>query len=64
MDVKGNQKVINAEAPLSEMFGYATNLRSLSSGRATCSMHFEKYLPVPKEIAAKVIEEKNKEESK
>ena len=58
METKGNQKIILAEAPLSEMFGYATNMRSLSSGRANCSMHFKKYIQVPKEIAKKIIEEK------
>ena len=63
MDMKGNQKVIMAQAPLSEMFGYATNLRSLSSGRANCSMHFEKYVQVPREIAEKVIEEKQQRDS-
>jgi elongation factor G len=60
IESKGNQQIISAEAPLSEMFGYATTLRSLSSGRATYSMHFEKYVEVPFEIAEKVIEEKKK----
>ncbi|MBN1897482.1 MAG: elongation factor G [Spirochaetes bacterium] len=60
MDLKGNQHIISAEAPLSEMFGYATTLRSLSSGRANYSMHFEKYVEVPFEITEKVIEEKKK----
>jgi len=55
---KANQQVISAEVPLAEMFGYATNLRSLSSGRATYTMHFERYVEVPFEIAEKVIEEK------
>ncbi len=64
MDAKGNQKLILAEAPLSEMFGYVTNLRSLSSGRATCSMHFKKYTQVPKEITQKIIEEQKKSNSK
>lgn len=58
METKGNQKIIMAEAPLSEMFGYATNMRSLSSGRANCSMHFKKYTQVPKEITKRIIEEK------
>jgi elongation factor G len=58
METRGNQKLILAEAPLSEMFGYVTNLRSLSSGRATCSMHFEKYAQVPQEITQKVLQEK------
>jgi len=62
MDTKGKQKIIQAEVPLSEMFGYTTNLRSLSSGRCNASMEFSKYLPVPQEIAQKVIEEKKKRE--
>jgi len=44
------------------MFGYATNFRSLTSGRANASMEFSKYLQVPGEIAQKVIEEKKKSE--
>lgn len=63
----GNQKVIISEVPLSEMFGYMTNLRSLSSGRASGMMEFKRYLPVPKEITAKILEEiekKKKEEQK
>jgi len=59
IDSKGNQQIISAEAPLSELFGYATTLRSLSSGRATSSMHFEKYVQLPYELAEKVIVEKN-----
>jgi elongation factor G len=62
MDIKGKQKVISAEVPLSEMFGYATALRSLSSGRCNASMEFLKYAQVPSEIAEKVIEEKKKKE--
>ena len=64
METKGTQKTIMAEAPLSEMFGYATNMRSLSSGRANCSMHFKKYTQVPKEIAKKFIEEKEQAKNK
>ena len=64
MDLKGNQKLINAQAPLAEMFGCATALRSLSSGRANSSMHFEKYAPVPKEITEKIIEEKKSKKEK
>ncbi len=60
IEPKATHQVISAEAPLSEMFGYATTLRSLSSGRAAYSMHFEKYVEVPFEIAEKVIEEKKK----
>jgi len=62
MDTKGKQKIISAEVPLSEMFGYTTALRSLSSGRCNASMEFLKYAQVPKEIAQKVIEEKKKKE--
>ena len=57
MEMKGNQKVIAAEAPLAEMFGYATAFRSLTSGRANATMEFDKYVPVPSEIAAKLYEE-------
>jgi elongation factor G len=60
MDTKGKQKIVTAEVPLSEMFGYTTNLRSISSGRANASMHFEKYMQVPNEITAKILEEKAK----
>ncbi len=64
MDTKGKQKIINSEVPLAEMFGYTTNLRSLSSGRANASMHFNKYMQVPPEITAKILEEKKKKEQK
>ena len=61
IDAKANQKIISAEAPLAEMFGYATNFRSLSSGRANATMEFDKYTQVPNEIAQKIILEKQKE---
>jgi elongation factor G len=61
MDTKGKQKVISAEVPLAEMFGYATAFRSLSSGRANATMEFSKYLQVPQEIAQKIVEEKKKQ---
>jgi elongation factor G len=48
-------KVIRAEVPLSEMFGYATNLRSATQGRATYSMEFEKYNEIPASIAEAII---------
>ena len=61
MDMKGKQQIVSADAPLADMFGYATALRSLSSGRAVYSMHFEKYTKVPFEIAEKILQE-NKED--
>ncbi|NQU74046.1 MAG: elongation factor G, partial [Candidatus Omnitrophica bacterium] len=60
MEMKVKHQIISAEAPLGEMFGYATTLRSLSSGRATYSMHFEKYIEVPNTIAEKILEEYKK----
>ncbi len=55
MDTKGNAQVIKAKVPLSEMFGYVTQLRSLSSGRATSTMEFSHYSPAPNNIALEVI---------
>jgi elongation factor G len=55
MDTKGNAQVIRAKVPLSEMFGYVTQLRSLSSGRATSTMEFSHYSPAPNNIAEEVI---------
>lgn len=55
MDTKGNAQVIRAKVPLSEMFGYVTQLRSLSSGRATSTMEFSHYAPAPNNIAEEVI---------
>ncbi len=51
-------KAIRAEVPLAEMFGYATDLRSMSQGRATYTMEFEKYNPVPANIAKEIIEKR------
>ena len=48
-------KVIRAEVPLSEMFGYATDLRSATQGRATYTMEFEKYKEVPANIAEGIM---------
>ncbi len=55
MDTRGNAQVIKAKVPLSEMFGYVTQLRSLSSGRATSTMEFSHYAPAPNNIAEEVI---------
>ena len=53
-------KIVNAEVPLAEMFGYATDLRSMSQGRASYSMEFEKYNEVPSNIAKEIIEQRSK----
>jgi len=58
---RAKQKIVLAQAPLGELFGYATAVRSLSSGRATCSMQFDRYEPVPKEVTNKIIEGKQKD---
>ncbi len=57
---RGMAKVIMAYVPLSEMFGYATDLRSLSQGRAAYSMEFSRYERVPNNVAEKIISERGK----
>jgi elongation factor G len=56
-DTKNNAVVVKAEVPLSEMFGYVTQLRTITSGRASSSMEFSHYSPAPTNIAERVIEE-------
>jgi len=53
-ETRGNAKVINAFVPLANMFGYINNLRSMSSGRATFSMQFDHYNPVPSSISEEI----------
>ena len=55
MDDTPAGKVIRAEVPLAEMFGYATDLRSMSQGRAVYSMEFQKYSEVPQNVADNVL---------
>jgi elongation factor G len=52
---RGGTQIINARVPLSEMFGYATDLRSRTQGRATYSMHFERYEQAPPNISEEVV---------
>jgi len=59
MDSIGASNVIRAMVPLSEMFGYATDLRTITSGRASFSMQFEHYEPVPASIAEDIIRSRN-----
>ena len=58
MTDRNNAKIIDAKVPLAQMFGYATDLRSKTQGRASYSMEFEKYVEVPKNIAQQVIDER------
>ena len=53
----GNAQVIKASVPLSEMFGYATDLRSMSQGRADFTMQFDRYEEVPASIATEITEQ-------
>jgi elongation factor G len=57
MEPRGNAQVVSAYVPLAEMFGYATDLRSTTQGRATYTMQFERYEEVPANIAEKVVGE-------
>jgi elongation factor G len=57
MDDRAGSKVVKAEVPLSEMFGYVTSLRTLSSGRATSTMEFSHYAETPSSISESVISE-------
>lgn len=60
MSDRASAKVVDATVPLSEMFGYATSLRSMTQGRASYTMEFSNYAEVPNHIAAKIIEGKTK----
>ena len=55
MDDRAGSKVVKAEVPLSEMFGYVTSLRTLSSGRATSTMEFDHYAATPQNVSSEVI---------
>ena len=55
MEARGNTQVVNAQVPLSEMFGYSTDLRSRTQGRATYTMQFDEYQEVPNAIAEEIV---------
>lgn len=59
MEARGNAQVVRSMIPLSEMFGYATGLRSRTQGRGTYSMHFDHYEEVPKSVAEEIIKKSN-----
>ena len=56
MNPLGNAQIIKASVPLSEMFGYATDLRSMTQGRADFTMQFDRYEEVPQSIASEIID--------
>jgi len=55
MEQRGNNHVVNAEVPLSDMFGYSTDLRSKTQGRATYSMQFHSYQATPKNVQDEIV---------
>jgi elongation factor G len=55
MEARGGSQVINSRVPLSEMFGYATDLRSRTQGRGSYSMHFDRYEPAPASVSEAVV---------
>jgi len=60
MGERGQSKIVDSMVPLSSMFGYATQLRSMTQGRGNYSMEFDHYQEVPKNVAAEIIGEKDK----
>jgi len=56
MDAKGNTQVVKADVPLSELFGYVTDLRTITSGRAAATLTFSRYEQVPRQLADSIIE--------
>jgi elongation factor G len=55
MDPRGNTQTVRAQVPLAEMFGYATDLRSATQGRASYSMEFSHYQAVPKNVETGIL---------
>lgn len=63
MSDRGNAKIIDALVPLAEMFGYATNLRSMTQGRGTSTMEFDHYEEVPGNVAQEIIAKRGKKQA-
>jgi elongation factor G len=55
MEPRGNSQIVHGKVPLANMFGYATDLRSRTQGRAAYTMQFKAYEPVPKSIAEEIV---------
>ncbi len=55
MEQRGNNQVVTAEVPLSEMFGYSTDLRSKTQGRATYTMQFHSYQQTPQVVQEEIV---------
>jgi elongation factor G len=55
MEARGGTQIVTSRVPLSEMFGYATELRSRTQGRATYSMHFDRYEPAPQQVSDEIV---------
>ena len=56
MEARGSAQAISAEVPLATMFGYSTDVRSMTQGRATYTMQFSRYAPVPTHVTESIIE--------
>jgi len=56
MEARGSAQAITAEVPLSTMFGYSTDVRSMTQGRATYTMQFARYAPVPAQVTETMLE--------
>jgi len=55
MEARGGTQIVRSRVPLSEMFGYATDLRSRTQGRATFTMHFDRYEQAPQQVSEEVV---------
>ena len=60
MEAKGKTAILGSRVPLAEMFGYASEIRNITSGRAEFSMHFDRYEAVPIAIAEEKVSERRK----